>query len=59
MKRYSFIDDCIRDFLRDDNGEVIIIEVENFDEAETWLLDHGEDYGWTNSGVKYHEWGEK
>lgn len=58
MEKYSFIDEGTKDFLRDDSGEVIVIEGEDFHDAESWLLNHGEDYGWTNTGVRFHVWGE-
>jgi hypothetical protein len=59
MAKYSFIDFGTRDFLRNDNGEVVEIEAAHYEEAEDWLLDKGEDYGWTNSGVRYWNWNEE
>lgn len=54
-EEYSFIDLGNKDFLRDDDGEVIIIEG-TFHEAEEWLLEHGEKYGWTNSKTRFWSW---
>lgn len=59
MLKYSFIDNDNRDFLRDENGEVMVILCDTFEEAEDWLLTHGETIGWTNSGVKYFNWNEE
>lgn len=54
--RYSFIDEGLTDFLRYKNGDVIIIFADTFEDAESWLLDNGIKYGWTNTGIKYHIW---
>lgn len=59
MAQYSFIDFGNKDFLRKDNGEVIIIQCSNYHEAENWLLDNGEKYGWTNEGVRYWDWDDE
>jgi hypothetical protein len=59
MAQYSFIDFGLRDFLRDDNDEVIVIDVPHHEAAEDWLLTNGEDVGWTNSGVRYWNWTEE
>lgn len=56
MEEYSFIDNGLKDFLRDENNQVIIKKVGCFEEAEEWLLENGKKYGWTNTGVKYYEW---
>ena len=57
--KYSFIDNEKRDFLRDENGEVIVILCNDWLDAEDWLLSEGEKYGWTNTGVKYFNWNEE
>lgn len=59
MAQFSFIDAGQKDFLRDDDGNVIIKDFDNYTEAEDWLLDHGEKHGWTNQGVKYWNWDEE
>jgi hypothetical protein len=59
MSAYSFIDFGNRDFLRDIDGDVIIEDFDSFNEAEDWLLENGEHFGWTNSGVKYWNWDEE
>lgn len=59
MKQYSFIDFELKDFLRYPDGSVIIIDFDNQEEAEEWLLDNGDDYGWTNMGVRYWCWDEQ
>lgn len=60
MNKYSFIDFGLKDFLRDENDNVIIIECKDdmCFEAEEWLLQNGDKYGWTNSGVQYFNWSE-
>lgn len=57
--KFSFIDCELQDFLRDKNGEVIIINASYWEEAEGWLLSNGKQYGWTNTGVKYFNWSEE
>lgn len=59
MAEYSIIDKGRKDFLRDDYGDPIIIETENFDEVEEWLLENGVQHGWTNTGVHYYNWTEE
>ena len=59
MAQFSFIDAGQKDFLRDEDGNVIIKYFDNYTEAEDWLLDHGEEYGWTNQGVRYWNWDEE
>lgn len=55
---YSFIDFGLEDFLRDDKGDVIKISG-TYEDAESWLLDNGEENGWTNAGVRYWNWDEE
>lgn len=55
---YSFIDYGRQDFLRNPNGSVVKIEADYQEEAEDWLMDNGEKYGWSNDGVKYLNWNE-
>lgn len=57
ITEYSFIDYGNKDFLRDENDEVIIIKGD-YQDAEDWLLDNGEKYGWTNESTKYIDWNE-
>lgn len=59
MALYSFIDNENKDFLRDEDGNVIKITSDTFDDAEMWLLSNGEKYEWTNSGVYYFNWNEE
>lgn len=56
MCKFSFIDLGQKDFLRSDDGDVIEVECSNYDEAEEWLLMHGDDFGWTNKGTKTFCW---
>jgi len=56
MYKFSFIDFGLKDFLRDEYDEVLIIKLNSFYEAEEWLLSNGEEYDWTNQGVKYLCW---
>lgn len=59
MYLYSFIDFGLQDFLRDENGEVVKLKFFDVTCAEDWLLTHGEEYGWTNQGVRYWCWDEE
>lgn len=59
MKEFSFIDKEKKDFLRDSFDEVIIVHCNNWEEAEEWLLNNGEHYGWTNTGVHFYNWEEQ
>lgn len=56
MYEFSFIDFGTKDFLREENGEVLIVNLNSFQEAEDWLLKNGEKYDWNNEGTKYWCW---
>lgn len=59
MDLYSFIDFGQKDFLRDENGEVIRLEFPDGQCASEWLIDHGDEYGWTNQGSRCFNWTEE
>jgi len=59
MAIFSFIDNVKKDFLRYEDGSIIMISTATFEGAEHWLLTHGEKYGWTNTGVKFFNWSEE
>jgi len=58
MGLWSFIDAGNKDFVHDDNGEVVRIKADSFEEAEKWLLDNEEATDWTNQGTRYINWEE-
>ena len=51
---WSIIDFGLRDFLRGENGRPLMFET--YEQAEGWLLHCGEEYGWTNKGVRFFGW---
>lgn len=53
---FSFIDYGLKDFLRDQNNEVIKKEFTCQEAAEDWLLDNVNDLDWTNQGTEYYVW---
>jgi len=54
---WSIIDFGLRDFLRDkETGKPLLFE--NYDQAESWLMVHGEENGWTNEGVRFFGWSD-
>lgn len=57
MMEWSFIDAGIQDFLRDGDGVVIVVRG-SYHDAESWLLEKGEEYGWTNTGTRFFNWTE-
>lgn len=59
MGIFSFIDYENKDFLRNDDGSVVMISCATWEGAEQWLLKNGKQYGWTNTGVKYFNWLEE
>lgn len=59
MAIFSFIDNENKDFLRYDDGSVVMISCDTWEGAEQWLLAKGEKHGWTNTGVKYFNWSEE
>jgi hypothetical protein len=51
MYKFSFIDFGLKDFLRDDEGKVVVEEFSSYQEADDFIADGKlEWYGWTNSG---------
>jgi len=56
MALFSFIDNEKKDFLRYDDGGVVIISSATWEGAESWLLSKGRAHGWTNTGVNYFNW---
>ncbi len=59
MAIFSFIDYGKRDFLRYDDGSIIMITCATWEGAESWLHTRGVKYGWTNEGVKYFNWDDE
>ena len=53
---WSIIDFGLRDFLRGENDKPLMFET--YEQAEEWLLLHGEENGWTNNGVRFFGWSE-
>jgi hypothetical protein len=57
MLQFSFIDEGLRDFIRDENENVLIKEFHNWDEADEFIMDGNlYQYGWTNQGTRKHCW---
>ncbi len=56
MARYSFIDKDKKDFLRYKNGDVIVLDFNNYDDAEEWLILNGSDYDWEGSAIFFFNW---
>lgn len=59
MAIFSFIDNEKKDFLRYEDGSVIMITTSTWEGAEQWLLRRGKLYGWTNTGIAYFNWTEE
>jgi hypothetical protein len=57
MYNFSFIDFGLKDFIRDENGEVLTKQFGSYDEAEEFIMDGGlEEFGWTNEGTRKWCW---
>ena len=52
---WSIIDFGLRDFLRFDGKPAMF---ESYEQAESWLLHRGEEYGWTNKGIRFFCWSD-
>lgn len=60
MYNFSFIDFGLRDFIRDDNDEVLIKQFDNFQQADDFIADGGlDEFGWTNTGTRKWCWEEE
>ena len=47
MLQFSFIDQGLRDFIRDENGDVLVKEFSTWEEADDYIMDGGLfDFGW-------------
>ena len=59
MAIFSFIDYDKKDFLRYEDGSVIMVLTYTWEGAEDWLVSKGCKYGWTNTGIKFFNWSEE
>ena len=53
---WSIIDFGLRDFLRGENEKPLMFET--YEQAESFLIHKGEEYGWTNKGVRFFCWNQ-
>ncbi|HAQ21134.1 MAG TPA: hypothetical protein DCR40_18155 [Prolixibacteraceae bacterium] len=59
MLKFSFIDEGLKDFIRDDEGEVLVKEFTTWTDADEFIMDGGlEEYGWTDQGTRKHCWND-
>ncbi len=59
MLQFSFIDQGLRDFIRDENGDVLVKEFSSWEDADEFIMDGGlTDYGWTNQGTQKKCWND-
>ena len=59
MLQFSFIDQGLRDFIRDENEDVLVKEFSTWEEADDYIMDGGLfDFGWTNQGTQKHCWND-
>ena len=59
MLELSFIDDGLKDFIRKENGEVLIIKCDSWEDAEDFIMDGKlKKYGWTNTGTRKYCWND-
>ena len=57
--KFSFIDFGLKDFIRTNNGQVLIKEFNGWEEADNFIMDGGlDDFGWTNKGTQKFCWDE-
>lgn len=57
MASFSFIDFGLKDFIRTDDGEVLIKDFPNYQAADNFIADGGlDEYGWTNKGTRKWCW---
>lgn len=60
MASFSFIDFGLKDFIRGEDGNVLIKEFQSYDAADNFIMDGGlEEYGWTNQGTRKWCWEEE
>ena len=54
---FSFIDSGLKDFIRDENGEVLKKEFNSWEGADNFIMDGGlDEFGWTNTGTQKYCW---
>lgn len=58
MKKFSYIDNEKKDFLRDENNKVIVVDAGSYIVAEDWLIRNGDKYGFANYGCHIFDWEE-
>ena len=60
MFEFSFIDFGLKDFIRTDDGKVLILPFNSYFDADLFVEDGGlEQYGWTNEGTVKWCWNEE
>ena len=53
MYDFSFIDFGLKDFIRDEDDQVLILKFASYQDADNFIGDGGlYEYGWTNKGTK-------
>lgn len=56
---FSFIDYGAKDFVRDHDGNALVVDFNSWDDADNFIMDGGlNEYGWTNEGTKKVCWDE-
>lgn len=57
MFSFSFIDFGLKDFVRNEDGDTLILLFPSFSAADSFIEDGGlEEYGWTNEGTQKWCW---
>ena len=60
MLEFSFIDFGLRDFIRNENGDVLIVNFNSWEDADDFIMDGGlNEYDWTNSGTQKFCWNDE
>ncbi len=58
--KFSFIDFGNRDFIRNHDGETLIMDFSGWEEADDFIMNNGlSDYGWTNEGTRKLCWDDE
>lgn len=59
MLEFSFIDHGHKDFVRDHNGNTLILNFNNWDDCDDFIMRGGlDEYGWSNDGTRKWCWNE-
>lgn len=58
--KFSFIDFGNKDFIRNDDGDCLIMDFKSWEDADNFIMEGGlDEFGWTNKGTQKFCWDDE